>query len=108
MPSEAAVQQVWTLSLVVYVVVVVVVAVMLTLILRTARQIHGGVKAIWNTGQQVANNTIHVALLLRTNHLVGRILESAKGTVGAAAALEAHASGCPHCPECVTQPGGRG
>jgi len=99
--TEGAVQQVWILSLVVYFVVVLVVAILLTLILRTAKQIHGGVSAIWTVGQKVANNTIHIALLKQTNHLAGAILESAIGVAGATAAIEAHAGTCPSCPACV-------
>jgi len=105
MPSEAVIQQVWTISLVVYFVVVAVVAVLLTLIYGTARRIHGGAAAIWTTGQKVANNTIQIALLIRTNHLVARILDAAAGTAGAVQAIERHAGACPHCPTCVL--GGR-
>ncbi len=101
MPSEAAIQQVWTISLVVYFAVVAVVAVMLTLILVAAKRIHGGAAAIWTVGQKVANNTIHIALLMRTNHLVTRILDAAGGTARAVAAIERHAGSCPHCPTCV-------
>jgi len=107
MPSEAAVQQIWIWSLVIYAVVLGVVALMLTLILRTARQIHGGVAAIWAAGQKVANNTIQIPLLARTNHLVSRTLDSAVRTAGAVGAIEQHASSCPSCPACVTG-GGKG
>jgi len=109
MPSESAVQQVWIISLVVYFVVVAVVAVMLTLILTTVRHIHSGAAAIWTVGQKVANNTIHIALLLRTNHLAARILDAARRTARAVAAVEQHARTCPRCPTCVTGtvPGGR-
>jgi hypothetical protein len=101
MPNESAVQQIWIASLVIYFVVVAVVAVLLTLILQTAKRIHGGVAAIWTTGQKVANNTIHIPLLARTNHLLTRILESAGRTAGAVAAVEEHSRGCPGCPACV-------
>ena len=102
--SLEAVQQVWIISLVVYAVVLVVVAALLTLVLKAARQVHGGVSRIWTVGQQVANNTIHVALLDTTNHVVDEILESAKGVVGATAAMGAHAAECPGCPGCVLGP----
>jgi hypothetical protein len=108
MPSEAAIQQVWTVSLVIYFVVVAVVAVLLTLILQTARKIHGGVAEIWHVGQKVANNTIHIPLLGRTNFLVTRTLESAVRTAGAVGAIEQHSAACPHCPRCVLGGGGRG
>lgn len=103
-PSPEAIQQVWITTLVIYFVVIAVVAVLLTLILRTARQIRGGVSAIWNTGQQIANNTVHIALLGKTNAAAAQILESAKGIVGATAAIKAHAEGCPGCPTCVLGP----
>lgn len=108
MPSEAAVTQLWIWSLVIYFVVVGVVALLLTLILMTTRQIKAGAAAIWVVGQKVANNTIQIPLLARTNHLVNKILESAVRTAGAVAAVEHHAGSCPHCPECVIggKPGG--
>jgi hypothetical protein len=102
MPSEAAVQQVWTISLVVYFVVVAVVAVLLTLILLTARRIRSGAAAIWTVGQKIANNTIHIALLVQTNHLTRQILGKAAATAEAVEAMERHAGGCPRCPDCVT------
>lgn len=101
MPSETAIAQVWIWSLVLYFVVVVVVAVLLTLILMTTRQIKAGAAAIWTSGQKVANNTIQIPLLARTNHLVTSILDSAVRTAGAVAAVERHAGSCPHCPACV-------
>ena len=100
----STVQRIWMLTLAIYFVVVIYVAVLLTLIVREARRITLGVSAIWNVGQRIANNTIHIALLERTNHLGGRILESAKGVVGATAAIGAHAEECPGCPACVLGP----
>ena len=102
--SPEAVEKVWIISLVVYGVVVIVVAILLTLILRTAHQIRRGVAAIWNTGQRIANNTIHIALLNKTNFVAGKILQSAVGVVGATAAVHAHAKDCPGCPTCVIGP----
>jgi heme/copper-type cytochrome/quinol oxidase subunit 2 len=107
-PSEAAIQQVWTLSLVIYLVVVVVVAVLLTLILLTARRIREGAAAIWTVGQKVANNTIQIALLVQTNHIVDGILDRAVKVAGAVGAIEAHSGGCPRCPDCVTGPARKG
>jgi hypothetical protein len=101
MPSEGAVQQVWIISLVLYFVVVLVVALLLTLILQTARRITEGTAAIWTVGQKIANNTIQVPLLVRTNRIASRILESAGRTAGAVHAVRQHAEGCPRCPACV-------
>jgi hypothetical protein len=104
--TPQAVQQVWIVSLSVFVVVLLVVAALLTLILRTSKQIHGGVSAIWNVGQKVANNTVHLALLDRTNYLAEQILQSAAGVAAATGALAAHAASCRGCPACVIGPGG--
>jgi len=105
--SAEAVQQVWILSLVIFTLVLVVVGILLTLILRTSRQIHAGVSAIWNAGQRVANNTVHLALLGKTNHIAARILESAGGVAAATGAMANHAASCPGCPACVIGTGGR-
>jgi hypothetical protein len=101
MPSESAITQVWIWSLVIYFVIVAVVAVLLTMILNTTKQIKVGAAAIWVSGQKVANNTIQIPLLARTNHLLQKILDSAVRTAGAVAAVEQHAASCPHCPTCV-------
>lgn len=103
-PSADAIRSVWTLSLVIFAVVLVVVAVLLTLILRTARDIQAGVSLIWNVGQRIANNTIHLALLEKTNAGAEQILKSAVGIIGATAAVQAHAADCPGCPACVLGP----
>ena len=99
--SPDTIQRMWIVTLVVYGVVLVVVAALLTLILRAAREVRAGVSAIWTVGQQVANNTIHIALLDTTNHIATEILASAKGVVAATAAMEAHAGRCAGCPACV-------
>ena len=103
--SADTVRQVWVTTLVIYGVVLVVVAGLLTLILRAARRITAGVAEVWNTGQKIANNTVHIALLDKTNAVAAEILASAKGIVGATAAIKAHAEGCPGCPACVVGPG---
>jgi hypothetical protein len=93
--SAEAGYTVWWVSLGIGLVVIVVVAVLLTLIVRTARQIDGAVSDIWTAGQRIANNTIHIPLLHRTNQVVDEVLERAAGIDGAAAAIEAHALDCP-------------
>lgn len=99
--SDDTIVQVWLLSLGIFVVVLLVVATLLTLVLRTSRQIHDGVSSIWTVGQKVANNTIQLSLLHHTNHVAGRILQSAGGVAAATGAIAAHANGCPGCPACV-------
>lgn len=103
-PSAETIHNVWAVSLVVFLVVLVVVAILLTLILRAARDIKAGVSLIWNTGQRIANNTIHLALLVKTNAGASAILTSAVGVVHATAAVKAHAGECPGCPACVLGP----
>lgn len=100
-PSADTIRDVWVLSLAVFIVVLIVVAVLLTLILRTTFEIRAGVAAIWNVGQRIANNTIHLALLEKTNAGASAILASAVGVIDATAAIQAHAGDCPGCPACV-------
>ena len=102
--TAETVQRMWIITLVIYGVVLLVVAILLTLIVREARRIKAGVSEIWNVGQKIANNTIHIALLEKTNHVAGQILQSAGGVVGATAAIKAHAEECPGCPACVLGP----
>lgn len=103
-PTTDAVRDVWVASLVVFAVVLVVVAILLALVLRAARDILAGVSRIWNVGQRIANNTIHLALLQKTNVGAEAILRSAAGVIGATSAIAAHAAECPGCPACVLGP----
>jgi nicotinate-nucleotide pyrophosphorylase len=103
--SPETIQQVWLASLGVFAVVLAVVALLLTLIVSVSRQIRDGVQEIWNTGQKIANNTVHIALLKRTNRTALAILESAGGVVEATAAIHGHAEECPGCPGCVLSSG---
>ena len=96
--SEGAAYTVWWISLGIGVVVILVVAILLTLIVRTARQINETAGNIWIVGQRIANNTVHVPLLNRTNRLVDGILERASGIDGAVVRIEEHAEECPGCP----------
>jgi hypothetical protein len=102
--SPDTIQRVWITTLVIYAVVLIVVAALLTLVLRAAREVRAEVSTIWTVGQQVANNTIHIALVDTTNHVVAEILGSAKGVVAATAAMATHAAQCPGCPACVLDP----
>jgi len=101
MPSSTEVEALWAVSLLVAVVVLVVLIGLLTAILRTARQIDDGAKQVWTAGKQVANCTIQLALLKRTNQLVADILEGANGILHNAGRIAQHAQGCSGCPRCV-------
>lgn len=95
-------QTVWWISLGIGAVVLLVVAFLLTMIRKTAGKILNGVSDIWTHGKLVANNTIQIPLFLgTTNQVVGQIKDEAVAILGAANAIEQHASGCPGCPECV-------
>ena len=91
----------WWISIIVAVVVTGVVAVLLTLIIRTASAINEGAALVWARGQQVANNTIHIANLYATKDTVDAILGGAVRILGHAEAIRDHARGCPGCPTCI-------
>ncbi|MBI5301727.1 MAG: hypothetical protein HY868_06300 [Chloroflexi bacterium] len=99
--TPETVYNLWWISLVILLVVTGVVAALLTMILRTARTIDHVAGDIWTTGKLVANNTVHIPLLIETNRHAGAILETAKQIVAGAHAIEQHAAGCPGCPACV-------
>ena len=99
-PDQAA-QFVWWVSLAFGLVVSGVVALLLWLIHRAAATINGHVSNIWDVGQRVANNTVHIPTLYRTNDVAGQILATALRIDAGAAAIESHAAGCPGCPHCM-------
>ena len=103
LPTDAdqAAQFVWIASLVLGLVVSLVVALLLWLIHREAVIIDGVASKIWDTGQRVANNTIHIPTLYRINEAVDKILETALSINDGAAGIETHANGCPGCPQCI-------
>jgi len=98
---EAAAEFVWIASLAVGLVVSGVVTLLLWLIHREAGSIDARVAKIWDVGQRVANNTIHIPTLYKTNAVVRDILSTAVKIVDGAAVIEKHAQGCPGCPQCM-------
>jgi hypothetical protein len=80
----------WVLSILLALVVTGVVAGLLLLIIRTAEGIEAGCAEIWARGQRVANNTIHLANLHRTEEATQRILGRAGRIAGHVQALDAH------------------
>lgn len=100
----AAAQFVWWISLALGLVVALVVVLLLWLVHRGARVIRLRVADIWTVGQRVANNTIHLPALVRTNAVAGQILAGAVRIRNAAAAIEQHAQTCPGCPQCLLHP----
>lgn len=106
MVTADTVIRLWVVTLVLYAVVLTVVAALLALVLGTARRIRSAVAEVWTVGQQVANNTVHIARLDPIGHVVGEIAAAAPALVGAAAALRVHAERCTGCPACLGGPGG--
>lgn len=99
-PEQAA-QFIWWVSLGLGLVVSGVVALLLWLIHAAAVRIDETVARIWDVGQRVANNTVHVPALYKTNAVAGEILAAAGSIAGASAAIETHTNGCPGCPQCM-------
>lgn len=77
----------WRISLGLGLVVIGAVALLLSTLAKTASQIQAGAGEIWRVGKLIANNTVHVPLLIRTNQVVGDILPAADNIAHAAARL---------------------
>lgn len=77
--SDNLIANYWKVSLAVGAVVVGVVAFLLNILTRTAAQIDAGASEVWRVGKLIANNTVHVPLLVRTNQVAGEILKASEG-----------------------------
>ncbi len=99
--AAQALMVVWWSSLGLGLVVSAVVAALLWLIQRSAKTIDGRVSRLWDAGQRVANNTVHIPALVKTSEVAGQILAVALRIDAGAAAIESHAKGCPGCPQCM-------
>lgn len=91
----------WLILLAIGLVVVGVVAWLLNAILKEALTIEKGAGAIWDGGKRIANNTVHVPDLIRTNRFVGKILAGVPGLHADLERVRKHAETCPGCPRCV-------
>ncbi|RUM52059.1 MAG: hypothetical protein DSY87_07785 [Methylococcus sp.] len=101
-PATAA-TYVWVFALALGLVVSLVVTLLLWMIHREAGIINARVSRIWDAGQRVANNTIHIPTLYRINDGVDQILATALRINDGAEAIETHANGCPGCPHCMLE-----
>lgn len=99
---------IWIVSLLIAVVVLGVAVTLLTVVLRVATQIDEGAKQIWTVGKQVANSTVELSLLRRTNQLVADVLEAATGILANSRRIARHARTCTGCPSCVLSSSGAG
>ncbi len=86
--STRKVERYWSLSLGLGLVVTGAVALLLTVLTRITNQIDAGVAAIWQSGKLLANNTVHIPLLVRTNQIVGAILPGADRIAAATARIQ--------------------
>jgi hypothetical protein len=94
---------IWGTSLALGLVVALVVTLLLWLIYRTAVNIDDVASDIWDTGQRVANNTVHIPILYRINHAAGAILGTAVQIIAGTDTIKTHAKGCPGCPVCMSK-----
>jgi hypothetical protein len=67
----------------------------LHLVTSTAHDIDTTAAEIWQRGQLVANNTVHIAKVHDIKAGVDAILDRAASIAGSAAAIKAHAESCP-------------
>ncbi len=91
--SDRTIATYWQISLAVGAVVIGVVALLLRILTQTAEQINEGAAQIWRVGKLIANNTVHVPLLLRTNQMAGEILKTSEGIAGATTRIQGAVAG---------------
>lgn len=77
-------QTLWTVAVVATFAVAGVVALLLVLIINTARDIDSVAAEIWTVGKRVANNTVHIPLLVPVAASVDNIGAAAPAILGAA------------------------
>ena len=91
--SDGTIAKYWGISLAVGAVVIGVVALLLKILTGTAEKINSGAAEIWRVGKLIANNTVHVPLLVRTNQVAGEILKSSEGIASATTRIHASTVG---------------
>lgn len=91
----------WWISLSAGLIVTLVVALLLWWLHTEAVKINKTVSNIWDVGQRVANNTVHIPILYRIDESVQAILRCAGNIAKGAQAIVSHADGCPGCPQCM-------
>lgn len=91
--SIETVARYWRISLGIGLAVIGAVALLLELLVRTVAQIEAGAAEIWRVGKLIANNTVHIPLLVRTNQIVAEILPAADGIAAATARIRDAAGG---------------
>lgn len=85
----------WRISLGLGVVVIGAVALLLSTLSSVVARIEAGSAEIWRVGKLIANNTVHIPLLVRTNQVVGEILPAADGIARATERIQRAVTGAP-------------
>lgn len=93
--SDNTIAAYWGITLAVGAVVVGVVVFLLNLLTHTAQQIDAGASEVWRVGKLIANNTVHIPLLVRTNQVAGEILTASEGIAGATVRIQRAVTGEP-------------
>ena len=93
--SGQVIARYWRISLGIGVVVIGAVALLLSTLARTASLIEAGAAEIWRVGKLIANNTVHIPLLVRTNQVVADILPAADGIARATDRIRRAVAGDP-------------
>ncbi len=86
--SPMTIARYWRASLAIGMVVIGAVAVLLSTLAGIVARIETGAAEIWRVGKLIANNTVHVPLLVRTNQVVAGILPAADGIARATARIQ--------------------
>ena len=92
-PDDGTIAAYWRTSLLVGAVVIGVVALLLRTLTHTAEQINAGAAEIWRVGKLIANNTVHVPLLIRTNQVAEELLRTSEGIAGATTRISGTVTG---------------
>ncbi len=84
----ATIGRYWRISLGLGLVVIGAVAALLSALTATVAQIEAGAAEIWRVGKLIANNTVHIPLLVWTNQVIGQILPAADRIAGATGRIQ--------------------
>ncbi len=93
--SAHTVVRYWRISLGIGLVVIGAVALLLSTLATIVARIETGAAEIWRVGKLIANNTVHVPLLIRTNQVVADILPAADGIARATERIRRAVGGDP-------------
>ena len=93
--SQNVVVRYWRISLGIGLAVIGAVALLLSALTATVARIEAGATEIWRVGKPIANNTVHVPVLVQTNQVVADILPGADGIARATERIQRAVVGDP-------------